>query len=124
MCIQYITINTKPGKVQSPDDVFFPASARQMKASLSIRLFKKIFYMEITKTNSFTRLDLVKKYCMLVNARKFSAKSNIKVSHTAHIVQVRDQSEGHFVKQIDRQNPFCCWNLGFKCNPKFCSNIS
>ena len=86
MCIKYITTNTKPGKVQSPDDVFFPASARQMKASLSVRLFEEDFHLENTKTSLFTRLDWVKRHCMLINAEKFSAKSNIKVSHTVHIV--------------------------------------
>ena len=60
---------------------------------------------------------------MLVNAEKFSAKSNIKASHTPHIVQVQDQIEGHFIKQIVRQSPFCFWNLGFKSNPKFCHSI-
>ena len=43
MCMKYINTNTKPGKVQSPDDVFFPASARQMKASLSVRLVEEYF---------------------------------------------------------------------------------
>ena len=123
MCIKYITTNRKPGQVQSPDDVFFPASARQMKASLSVRLVEEDFHLEITQTSLFTRLDWVKRYCMLINAEKFSAKSNIKASHTPHIVQVQDQIEGHFIKQIVRQSPFCFWNLGFKSNPKFCHSI-
>ena len=94
-----------------------------MKASLSVRLVEEDFHLEITQTSLFTRLDWVKRYCMLINAEKFSAKSNIKASHTPHIVQVQDQIEGHFIKQIVRQSPFCFWNLGFKSNPKFCHSI-
>ena len=51
MCMKYINTNTKPGKVQSPDDVFFPASTRQMKASLSVRLVEEDFHLKITKTS-------------------------------------------------------------------------
>ena len=68
-------------------------------------------------------MDWVKIYCMLINAEKFSTKSNFKASHSPHIVQVQDQIKGHFIKQINRQRPFCCWNIGFKCNPEFCHNI-